>query len=157
MASKRGRRTKIDDEQLIAVLLDTLEQGASIAHACAMAGVSQRAVMNWRSLGEKAKRPSKYTRFLDAFDKAVALGAVNCLRVVDDIMIDPDTPAQVRLRAATWRLEHRFPDDYGTGVTIKHTGDPDAPLAAKFEVFDYAVGLRVDGDEDGGDNDTADA
>lgn len=140
-------RSKVDNPEIVNKMLKALASGASKEHAAQAAGVSHRAVQTWLNKADEANRPNRWTRFADKYNAAVAKGASVALDVIEDVMLDPEVPAAVRLKAATWRLEHRYANHYGSQSTIVHHGDPSAPLEARFEAFNYADGLEVAGDD----------
>lgn len=98
-------------------LLDALRMGATQRLACQYAGISEDTLARWRDLGSRGRAP--YADFAEAFTRAQGTLAVALLAKIEAAATDD-------WRAAAWKLQHRFPKDYGLKVEL--TGDADNPV-----------------------------
>jgi len=98
-------------------LLDALRMGATQRLACQYAGISEDTLARWRALGTQGRKP--YADFADAFTRAQGTLAVALLAKIE-------AAAAVDWRAAAWKLQHRFPRDYGLKVEL--SGDATNPV-----------------------------
>jgi hypothetical protein len=98
-----------------------LHEGASMAHACAYAGITPQTCANWLARGEAdAAGDEEFFGFFEAVTRARGQGVVTDLLAISDAVRAHDW------HAAAWRLQHRYPQEYG--AKLKISGDPDAPL-----------------------------
>jgi hypothetical protein len=124
-----GRARKSRSKKTPAIrklLLESLEQGMYDVDAIAVAGISQ---------------PTFYTWIQNDPDFAEAVAAARqeakrvCVKTIINLAKDADQittmnapDAGVRLKAATWMLEHRYPDQYAERRIIATEGGNQCPL-----------------------------
>lgn len=118
--------------QCVTALTEAIQLGATYELACAYAGISFQTFNAWR----KAK-----PAFSEAVQKAEGTAAVAWLRVIESAAINS-------WQAAAWKLERRYPQDYGRRVQ-EHQGATAQPLVVERVVFAEAerianvLGLEV--------------
>lgn len=107
-------------------LLDSLAQGMYDVDACAMARVSDEFFYTWIRDDED---------FAAAVREARQQAKGACIRTIINLAKDSDTitsmPAQdaaVRVKAASWMLEHRYPDQFAERRIIATEGGNQCPL-----------------------------
>lgn len=99
-----------------------LARGATYAIAAAYGGISYETFNDWR-----AKKP----QFSEAVKEAEAGAAVSWLEVIEEAADDGTW------QAAAWKLERRYPQEYGrTVATQEHTGPAGGPLRIVIETVD---------------------
>ena len=79
-------------------IVEALEAGASYKVAAAYAGIHFDTFNEWRE---------RFSEFSDLVKKAEAEAAVGWLEVIDNAAIDGTW------QAAAWKLERRYPDEWG--------------------------------------------
>jgi len=110
-----GRASKLTDEVQTRIV-EGIELGATYALAAAYGGISYKTFNEWMNLGEEAPA-GKYRAFRDAIKLAEGKGALKWLRLIDAAANDG------AWQAAAWKLERRYPQDYGrTVVDTNHNG-----------------------------------
>ena len=115
-----GRPTKLTPE-LHYTLLFALGEGASDAHACAYAGITTQTLANWLARGEAgAEGDEAFFGLFEAVTRARGQGVVTDLLTISHAVRAGDW------KAAAWRLQHRYPAEYGAKLQI--SGDQDHPL-----------------------------
>jgi hypothetical protein len=112
-----GRRTKLSPE-IQSTLVCALREGATIAHACDYAGIHRATFHRWMQRGQEDE--PEFRDFCDATTRARGQGVITDLCAISDAVRAHDW------RAAAWRLQHRYPQDYG--AKLKISGDADHPL-----------------------------
>jgi hypothetical protein len=114
------RPTKLTAE-VQRTLTFALQEGASIEHACDYAGIDEATYHRWVQRGEEAAAGDEaFSEFCEAVTRARGRGVVTDLLAISDAVRCHDW------HAAAWRLQHRYPQEYG--AKLKISGDPDAPL-----------------------------
>jgi hypothetical protein len=93
-------------------LCEAIRLGAPYEHACNYAGVSYDSFNNWRNLGQVATE-GKYFQFFNAIKKAEGDATKKWLKVIEDAADDGNWPA------AAWKLERRYPDQFGKRIQQK--------------------------------------
>lgn len=101
-----GRPTKYNPET-VKKIVDSIRVGATFHLACAYAGITEETFSQWRK---------KYSEFSDAVKEAEGAGAVGWLAKIEKAANDGVW------QAAAWKLERRYPNDYGRTV-IQHAGE----------------------------------
>ncbi len=99
-----GRRTKLTPETT-KKLTDAIRQGATYEHACNYAGIHYGTFCEWRTLGESGRKV--YSEFSDAIKKAEGDATIKWLAIIDR------SATGGNWQAAAWKLERRYPEDYG--------------------------------------------
>jgi hypothetical protein len=112
-----GRLTKLTSH-VQTTLVAALSEGASIPHACEYAGIQPQTYYNWIRRG--AAGEADFAEFAESMTRARGRGVLTDLLAISDAVRAHDW------RAAAWRLQHRYPAEYGAKLTIQ--GDADHPL-----------------------------
>ncbi len=112
-----GRLTKLTSH-VQTTLVAALSEGASIPHACEYAGIQPQTYYNW--MRRSAAGEAEFAEFAESMTRARGRGVLTDLLAISDAVRAHDW------RAAAWRLQHRYPQDYG--AKLKISGDPDHPL-----------------------------
>lgn len=100
-----GRPTKYTPET-VGKITNAIAVGATFTHACNYAGIDLDTFANWRK---------KYSEFSDAIKEAEGKAVVGWLAKIEKAANDGNWTA------AAWKLERRYPHDYGRTVQ-EHTG-----------------------------------
>ena len=100
-------------------LIAALQEGASIAHACDYAGIDAKTFYNWMQRGESGEEED-FFQFFQAVTRARGRGVVTDLATISHAVRAGDW------KAAAWRLQHRYPQEYGAKLNI--SGDADHPV-----------------------------
>ncbi len=103
-----GRPTKLTPETT-AKLCEAIRLGSTYELACNSAGVSYNRFNEWRKAGEVAKN-GKFREFYNTIKKAEGDAAKKWLQHVEDAAQDGNW------QAAAWKLERRYPDNYGKRI-----------------------------------------
>ena len=115
-----ARRTKYTPE-VVQRLTDALQLGATYELACNYAGISYETFNEWR----KAK-----VEFSDAVQKAEGVAVIGWLAKIENAANDGEWTA------AAWKLERRYPQQYGRKVQ-EIQGKDGGPLTIRV-VYDDA-------------------
>lgn len=94
-----GRPTKYTPET-VKKIVDAIRVGATFRLACMYGGIDQSTFENWRK---------KYSDFSDAINQAEGQGALTWLARIEEA-------AKVNWQAAAWKLERKYPREYGRRV-----------------------------------------
>lgn len=117
-----ARPTKYTPET-VKKITDAIKLGATYELACNYAGISYDSFKKWRN-----DKPA----FAEAVQLAEGEAAVKWLAKIEASAAD-------HWQAAAWKLERRYPQDYGKTVQEQqHTGKDGAPLTV-------VIGQREDG------------
>ena len=96
-------------------IIGAIRVGATYALAAQYGGVAYNTFNEWMKKGEAAKRGA-YREFYDAIKSAEGDAAVKWLALIDKA-------AAETWQAAAWKLERRYPGDYGRTVqSVEHSG-----------------------------------
>ena len=115
-----ARPTKLTSE-IQYTLIAALQEGASIAHACDYAGIDETTYHRWIKRGEEgADGDTEFCEFCQSVTRARGRGVVTDLLTISHAVRAGDW------KAAAWRLQHRYPQEYG--AKLKISGDADHPL-----------------------------
>lgn len=132
-AKTGGRKSKIHDPALRARILDALRVGATYAHACAYGGIDYSSFARWMQQGEAAKR-GVHREFYEAVKKAEGDAVAKWLGIIDLAA----TGGQ--WQAAAWKLERRYPHDYGRRIVqTEVTGANGGPV--EIRAVDYRLAI----------------
>jgi transposase len=112
-----GRKTKLTPE-VQAKIVQALGVGVTHAHACQFAGISHEAFYNWLEKGEAGKSP--FVEFREAVKNAEGQAVVGWMALIDS------AARSGNWQAAAWKLERRYPKDYGR-QSVREDGET-APL-----------------------------
>jgi len=122
MTSKRGRKTKYTPE-VVERITHAIRLGATHRLACLYAGVSHETFYRWLS-----EKPD----FYDAVKLAEGAGAVGWLAKIEQAAQSGEWTA------AAWKLERRYPDEYGRRVQdTRLSGGDGGPI--RIETYDYGA------------------
>ncbi len=110
MAGKTGRPAKYT-EDVIGRLEQAIAMGASFKLACQYAGITEQTLSRWRA--------SK-SGLSERLEKAEGVAAVKWLAKIEQA-------ANTQWQAAAWKLERRYPQDYGRTVQ-EHQGRDGGPI-----------------------------
>lgn len=105
-----GRPSKLTDETQ-ARLVQAIRLGATYEHACNYAGLGYSTFRRWMVDGEKAQR-GKFKEFWDAIKKAEGDATVGWLAKIEK------AANEGQWVAAAWKLERRYPQEYGKRQAI---------------------------------------
>lgn len=130
-----GRPTKLTPET-ITKLTQAIQQGATYALACKYAGISHQTFAEWqRKAHDELERRTKprvkegtpewiegqeFVTFLEAIQKAEGNAALSWLIKIEQAATDG------HWQAAAWKLERRYPQEYGRTV-VSHDTPPLTP------------------------------
>jgi hypothetical protein len=104
--AQRGRKLKLTEE-VEKKLHDALDMGLSYKHAAQYAGIGESTF--WRYMAEK----KEFQESIHARESRAALMLMALIQKA----------AQDDWRAAAWKLEHRWPDDYAKNrIEVEHSG-----------------------------------
>lgn len=106
--AKRGRKSKLTPETQ-EKLCQAIQLGATYELACQYAGVSYDAFNDWINAGI-AEKDAGFVQFLQAIKEAEARGALGWLAKIEKAANDGNW------QAAAWKLERRYPQEYGRTV-----------------------------------------
>jgi hypothetical protein len=112
-----GRPTKLTPA-VLTTLVFALSEGATIEHACDYAAIAPSTFYEWMKRGEGGD--PEFLEFLETITRARGRGIVTDLSTISKAVLAGDW------KAAAWRLEHRYPAEYGKKVQVR--GDADNPL-----------------------------
>ena len=137
-----ARRLKLTPE-LQAKVFQATRAGATDPMVCEFVGISLASFYEWQALGREGKKP--YSEFLEGLTSARAECGVLDLATISkaargtrvtypDVLIEhPDGRLEKRpgrieekpgdWRAAAWRLERRYPKDFGAVINNRHQND----------------------------------
>jgi hypothetical protein len=119
---KNGRPSKLTPE-IVGRFLSAIRLGAPYLLACNYAGITYQTMLNWRERKEES-----FLQFFEDIKKAEGEAAIKWLQVLDD-------HSEADARWAAWKLERRYPGDFGRQEKITITSEDadkaiDAALAA---------------------------
>ena len=130
-----ARPTKLTPE-VLRTLTFALGEGASVAHACDYAGIDEATYHRWMQRGaEAADGDELFGEFCEAVTRARGHGIVTDLCAISDAVRCHDW------RAAAWRLQHRYPAEYGAKVQI--SGDEANPLRVLHDLPQEQLDARI--------------
>lgn len=114
-----------------------LSKGTPVVHACAIVGIPVATYYRWRNLSKEGK--PGYDGIDERAAKAEAGLAQKAETVFDVILEGKDDRTKVKL--LTWRLEKRFPQQYGPQGSLKiegAIGDKKLDISAVVEAISKA-------------------
>jgi hypothetical protein len=110
-----GRPHK-DTEKIIRRLCDAISLGATYEMAAKYAGITPSTLRLWRAQGAQAKPGTRRRRLIERLDAAESKAVLGWLAQIEQ------AARQGAWQASAWRLERRYPMDYGRQV-IQHEGE----------------------------------
>jgi len=118
--AKRGRPTKLTDE-VKDRFLQALRLGATYEIACGYAGITYQTYLNWKERAAKANS-GIFFEFFEDIARAEGEAAVKWLALVEKHATEDP-------KWAAWKLERRYPHEYGKTVQRQeHTGKDGGPI-----------------------------
>ena len=105
-------------------LTDAIRMGATYALACKYAGIEYSTFDNWRK-GEGGIPKKELIPFLETIERAEGEAALGWLAKIEKAANDG------HWQAAAWKLERRYPSDYGRTVS-EHVGKDNSDLTILF-------------------------
>ncbi len=127
-----SRPTKLSDA-VVRTLTFALGEGASVEHACDYAGIHKDTFYAWLKRGEAGEE--EFSDFADAVTRARGHGIVTDLCAISDAVRAHDW------HAAAWRLQHRYPAEYG--AKLKISGDDESPLRVLHDLPQAELEARI--------------
>lgn len=119
-----------------------IEAGMSQKRACRVAGISHETLRLWR------EDPRKADALTALIEEAEAAFEQRMLQVIDKAATEND-----QWQAAAWRLERKWPEDFGRRDTVKgvheHSGPAGAPIPIQYFDADAALAAVAAGSGDG--------
>lgn len=141
-ARGRGRTPKIHDPALRKRILDALRTGSTYAHACLYGGIAFNTFNEWMKKGEAA-RSGVYRDFYDEVKKAEGDAVVKWLAIIDQAAVRDG-----QWQAAAWKLERRYPSEYGRRlVQTEVTGRDGGPVEIRAVDYRQAIAALAPEDE----------
>jgi len=153
-----GRRSKIEDQDLVDRIVENIKSGAIFEDAARDAGISKQSFFSWRNRGEQQAaldeehRDPEEAIYLDFFnrvkrsDSSAVVSANKSIKKAwmgehlkkETIIEHPDGSKTTTREyhkpdwhAGAWFLERRRNDDFGRREIIKHAGDSNEPVIVK--------------------------
>lgn len=114
-----GRPSKLNEDTK-SRLLQAIRLGCTYDKACAFAGISYQTLRNWIKRGEQSTK-GQYFDFVDELKKAEASAVVGWLAHIEKAAKDGTW------QAAAWKLERRYPREWGKGDREEDNGDIPTP------------------------------
>ena len=114
-------------------LVYALTEGASIEHACDYAGINPDTYYTWLKRGEAGE--PEFSEFSETITRARGRGVVHDLRTITDAV------QAGNWKAAAWRLQHRYPQEYGAKLKIQ--GDAENPLRVIQEMPQEQLSAKI--------------
>jgi len=130
-----GRPSKLTIEAQKKIA-EAIRLGATYQAASAAGGISYASFNNWMNKGADAKS-GQYFEFFNAIKKAESDAQLNWLEIIEKA-------APRNWQAAAWKLERRYPDDFGRQkMQLEHSGKDGSALEI---IVTYADGKRNSND-----------
>jgi hypothetical protein len=153
----QGGRPSLLNEAAIKDLVTALSMFAPVETACKFAGINKSTFYRWLEIGAKhrrARRVSKFSRFKDSIEKAMAAAEIGCVGVILQaaqgksavvksgpkgkvIVVEPARAPQ--WQAAAWLAERRNPREFARRTY--RLEEERGPVAAQGSVVPYEVAL----------------
>lgn len=103
-------------------IFQAIQMGATYELAASYAGITYNTLYNWMKKGEAAKS-GKFKDFVKELKEAEGKAAIGWLAKIEKAGSEGDW------RAVAWKLERRYPEDYGRQVReLRHQGHDGGPL-----------------------------
>lgn len=118
-----GRPTKLTPE-VQERICNAIRVGATYELAAQFGGISYETFRAWQRAADEGD--SAYSGFSEAVKLAEAEGAMRWLALID-------AAAAESWQAAAWKLERRYPADYGRNDKLRVEAKGDGPLVLKWE------------------------
>jgi transposase len=116
-----GRKSKLNPE-VRERLLTAIGKGATYELACKYAGITYQTFLNWKQNAAEQESGAFFELFED-ISKAEGEAAFKWLDLLD-------RHSEADPKWAAWKLERRYPDEYGR-TRIEHTGKDGGPINIK--------------------------
>lgn len=132
-----GRPSKLTPETQQRIV-QAIEVGATYELAAQYGGVHYDTFRRWMEQGGAAKA-GRFFEFYEAIKAAEGKAAIKWLALIDKAAVDT-------WQAAAWKLERRYPRDYGR--TVQEVSGPDGGAIHFRVVYDDEVEALGNGDAD---------
>lgn len=100
-------------------IVQAIKLGSTYKLAAQYGGITYKTFNEWMKLGEDSEE-GDFSEFCDAIKKAEGEAVTKWLRTIEHASADS-------WQAAAWKLERRYPQDYGRTVQ-EHTGPEGQPI-----------------------------
>ena len=124
-----------------AAIIDAVRSGLPVRFAAAKGGIGWRTVYDWLDRGEN--NPDRYpdlAAWAALFREAEAEYASQELA-----RIDADAAADSNAwKARAWKLEKRFPREFGSKVALEHSGPDSGPIAVEHIESPEVAAARIE-------------
>jgi hypothetical protein len=114
-----ARKSKLTDDTQNRIV-EAIELGSTYEMAAQYGGIVYNTFNEWMKAGEKAKSGRK-KEFYEAIKKAEGVAVHGWLKNIEDAARNGNW------QAAAWKLERRYPQDYGRQVH-EHQGRVETPI-----------------------------
>lgn len=111
-----GRPTKFTPET-VQKLIQAIQMGATYELACQYAAITIDTMNNWMKKSKTAKENDPFFGFFDSVKEAEGKAVVGWLAKIEKAANDGSW------QAAAWKLERRYPRQYGKTVVENHNRD----------------------------------
>jgi len=108
-------RPRKDTEKTVKKLCDALSLGATYELACRYASIGSSTLRTWRLQAEQTKPGSQARQLIARLEQAETTAALRWLGQIEQ------AAREGAWQASAWRLERRYPSDYGRQV-VQHEG-----------------------------------
>lgn len=115
---KVGRPTKLSAD-VTERFLNAVKLGAPYELACNYAGIAYQTLLNWRE-----KKEPEFVEFFEALTRAEGAAAVQWLALLEK-------HSHADAKWAAWKLERRYPRDFGRLEKVEHGGEGGGPITVK--------------------------
>jgi len=131
-----GRKTKLTPETQ-ARIVDAIKVGSTYEIAAAYGGIAYNTLNEWLKAGEAAT-VGIFRDFYEAVKKAEGEAAVQWLTVIEKASTE-------QWQAAAWKLERRYPQQYGKQV--QEVSGPDGGPLQQRTIIEYVNDWRAASDQ----------
>jgi hypothetical protein len=115
------------------IICDCVALGVPFRHACDVAKISYQTFCDWRKEDDQ---------FREQVESSIAEGVKRRLKVIEDALESGDE--SIRLRGATWWLEHVLPEHFSkTRVEVEAVGQFDHSFVIPRETLDQIAEARA--------------
>lgn len=111
---QKGRPTKLNDE-VVKKLTQAIRVGATYEIACLYAGITHQTLLNWKEIA-KDKTSGPHFELFESITRAEGEAAIKWLALIEK-------HADADAHWAAWKLERRYPEQYGRTVQDRRNMD----------------------------------
>jgi transposase len=129
MAGRKSKLTPETQERIV----QAIRVGATYELAAQFGGIAYNTFNEWMKAGAAAEKGVKH-EFYEAIKAAEGEAAIKWLALIDKAAVDT-------WQAAAWKLERRYPENYGRQVQdMRHTGAGGGPVEHVHRFADMSDG-----------------